>query len=168
MPNPIQSTLNSSSYLPLEGASAEENDGQVCLSPVLPNASVSDATAGAGTTQPTTSPAVGSLVARFTTPIGSHPPVEASLGEALGACAWEIAGAANAVASTLVTPVGLATTLVTGMRSLISVGTAERCIERDEARQIAEATRRDQSADCERDGAIPLVKADNSVICAVP
>jgi hypothetical protein len=165
MPDPIQ-TIASSSYLPVEGASAEENSGQVCLSPVLPNASVSQATAAADA--PPASPAVTSLVARFSPPTGTHPPVEPSLGVALESCGWEVANAAVSVSAMLVTPVGLAATLLSGARSLIGVGTAERCIERDEARQIAEGEKADRAADCERDGAIPLTKADGSVICAWP
>jgi hypothetical protein len=167
MPDPIQSSLDSSSYPPVEGASAEENKGQVCLSPAVPNASVNDAPVAAGGCEPSTSPAVRSLVARFTTPTGSHPPAEPSLTQAVANCGWEVANAAVSIASSLVTPVGLAATLLSGARSLIGVGSAERCIERDEARQIAEGERTNQSADCERDGAMPLLKPDGSVICAV-
>ena len=168
MPDPIQSATHSSSYQPIDGASAEENQGQICLSPPQSTAGVSNGSVAAGAPAPSTSPAVRSLVVRFTAPNGSHPPVEPSLGKALGNCSLEIASAAVAVGSVLVTPVGLATTLLSGARSLLSVGIANRCIERDEAQQIAEGERAHQAADCEHDGTMPLLKPDGSVICAVP
>ena len=165
MPDPIPA-FDSSSYPPVVGESAEEDLNQACLAPALPNASLLNAPAerdGAPT-----SPAVSSLVGRFSTPLGSHPPVEPSLTQAMENCGWEVANAAVGVAATLVTPVGLAATLLTGARTLIGVGTAERCIERDLARQTTEGELANRAADCERDGAIPLVKADGSVICAWP
>ena len=164
MPDPIQS-IAPNTYLPVEGASAEENSGQVCLPPA--NANVSTAFVAANA--PPTSPAVPSLVARFTAPTGSHPPVVPSLGKAVGNCAWEVANASVSVATALAAaPVGALATLLTGGRGVIALGTAERCIERDEARQVAEGEKANQAADCERDGAIPLVKADGAVICARP
>ncbi|MES1177238.1 MAG: hypothetical protein ABUL62_23145 [Myxococcales bacterium] len=164
MPDPIQS-IAPSSYLPIEGASAEETAGQVCLPPALPNASASPAAADA----PPTSPAVPALVARFSAPTGSHPPVQPSLGKALEHCGWEVANAAVSVATALVTgPAGLATTLLSGARGVIGLGSAERCIERDRAQQVAEGQRANQAADCARDGAVPLLNADGAVICARP
>jgi hypothetical protein len=171
MPDPIQ-TIDSSSYPPIASANAEENSGQVCLSPALPNASASASASASAQTVPAdaspVSPAVNSLVARFSPPIGSHPPVEPSLARAIEHCSWEVANAALGIGAVLVTPVGLAATLLNGARSLVSIGTAERCIERDVAKQIAEGETANQAADCERDGAIPLTKAGGSVICARP
>ena len=165
MPDPIQ-VSSSSSSIPIDGASAEETSGQVCLSPTVPNASLSQVTVPPS--PPSVSPAVSSLVARFSPPNGSHPPVAPSLGKALENCGWEVAGAALAVGTALLTPAGLATTLLTGARGVVGLGSAERCIERDEARQVSEGETANQAADCARDGAIPLLKADGSVICARP
>jgi hypothetical protein len=166
MPDPIQS-IASSSYQPLEGASAEENSGQVCLSPAAPNASVSETKVPADA--PAAPPAVTSLVVRFSPPTGSHLPIEPSLGEAVTNCSWEVANASIAVATALAAaPIGPLATLLTGARGVIGLGTAERCIERDEARQVAEGEKAKQSADCERDGAMPLLKPNGAVICAWP
>jgi hypothetical protein len=160
MPDPIQSVA-SSPYLPVEGQSQEENSGQVCLAPVLPSTTSAETNAAGASSN-----AVTSLVTRFTLPTGSHPPVEPSLRVAVANCGWEVANPAVTVAATLVAPAGLAATLLTGARSLIAVGSAERCIERDEARQVLEGERANQAADCARDGAVPLTTADGSVVCA--
>lgn len=168
MPNPIQSTPNSSSYLPMEGASAEENNGQVCLSPV-PSIVCFDPGSTVATAEPSSpaSPAVTSLVARFTPPTGSHPPVEPSLSKAIEHCSWETANAVVGFGSSIfIAPSELTTALASGARALIGIGTAARCIQRDEAQQVAKAEISNQSADCVRDGAMPLLKSDGSVICA--
>jgi hypothetical protein len=167
MPEPIQSSLDSQSYSAVDGASTEENAGQVCLPPVQSSASDNaGSTELLGPRAPST-PAVTSLVARFTAPTGVHPPVVPSLGHALSSCSWEIAGAALAAGGLLV-PAGLAATLISGGRAAIGMGSANRCIERDEAKQIADGERANQSADCERIGAIGLRTADDGVICAKP
>lgn len=164
MPDPIQPS-SSSSYLPVDGRTAEENSAQACLSPVLPP--VLPSAGGAETKNADIpSPAVASLVTRFNPPVGSHPPVEPSLQKAIESCSWEIASATLGVATILVSPGGLLATVLTGARGLLSLGTAERCIERDEARQVREGETANASADCERDGAVPLLKSDGSVVCA--
>lgn len=166
MPDPIQSTNGSSSYPLIDPErTAQENAGQVCLPPA-PLSVASDESA----TPPTapTSPAVQTLVARFSAPTGSHPPIEPSLGKALGDCALELGGAALAVAQAGISGGSLALAVLAGGRALVSVGTAQRCIQRDEAEQVARAQTQNDKADCERDGTIPLLKTDGSVICATP
>ncbi len=165
MPEPIQSSLASQSQSAIDGASAEENTGQVCLPSAQPASVSSVPTEALGPRVPTP-PAVTSLVARFTLPTGVHPPVVPSLATAVSHCGWEVAGAAVSAGGALVPNGDLVSLLFSGARGVIGIGTANRCVERDEAQQIADGERANQIADCERDGAMPLLKADGSVICA--
>jgi hypothetical protein len=161
MPDPIQSSLNSSSYPAVDGATEAENSGQVCL----PAEHASAAPPGPALATPQ-APAVTSLVARFSSPSGSHPPIAPSLNQALLDCKWELSNAALNLSGAVIAVGGLATAIIGGTRALVSVGVASSCIEHNEGEQVAEATRRQQAADCEQEGAVPLLKADGSVICA--
>ncbi len=166
MPDPIQSASNSSSYESAEAerAAAEER-GQVCLPPAQPNASVARAelAAGPASTPPDAPrpPGTSLLVARFSPPTGAHPPVEPSLLKAVKYCSLEAASAALDLGHGIV-----AHDLVAGAHALINVGAAARCIVRNEAEQVKQGEVTNQSADCVRDGAIPLLEADGTVICA--
>ncbi len=104
--------------------------------------------------------------ARFSPPTGAHPPVEPSFSKAAGHCAWELANAALDIGEVAKAGGDWISKAFAVGHALVNVGNAARCIQRDEAQQVAEGERLNQSADCVRDGAVPLLEPDGSVVCA--
>jgi hypothetical protein len=169
MPNPVQASFDPALCSLTDGVSPEENDVQMCLSPLAPLAN------GAQTAAPSPSapsgsppsPAVSVLVSRFTTPTGTHPPVEPSLGKAIVNCGWEEANFAGTAAGIIIAaPETLGASLLAAFRLTTGAGLIQRCINRDEAQQVQDGTRENLAADCRNEGAIPITTTDGAVLCA--
>lgn len=171
MPDPIQSSTNVCDYSAVEGATSEENTGQVSLrsAHAADAQSVAPATPNAPPAPPP--PAVGQLVARFVKPTAVHPPVEPSLVHALGHCKLEAAGFAISTASAIggaPETFGLSMAVL-GARMLVSGLSLNKCLAKDEAQQVEDGNRANQIADCKALGSDTAVTAlDGSVLCALP
>ena len=169
MPDPIQSSNSTCRFTPVEvqGASIEENNGQVCLisahsreaTPATPSAPAAPA-----------SPAVNQLVARFVKPTGVHPPVEPSLAHALGNCKMATASYLVASATTIAAaPETGGLSFWLGAAKIATTGAALiHCIESDETAQVEAGIRAYQNADCQAMGGVALAAGDGSALCAVP
>lgn len=144
----------------------------MCLPLPQPNMSAVRAESATSAAPPSASPPTPSgssvLVARFTPPKGSHPPVEPSLTKAVKYCALEGASAVLDIAHTVLARGSVAEAVVAGAHAALNVAAAARCVVRHEAEQVKQGEVQNKSADCARDGAIPLLKADGTVICASP
>jgi hypothetical protein len=163
MPDPISASTD----LPLcsltEGVTADENDAQMSLSSAHPSA-------GAAPSAPSTAPAppaVSALVARFTPPAGTHPPVEPSLGTALLNCKVATAAyVANTVGVVALAPETLGWSFVVGALRIGATGAAlVSCIDKSEAEQVRAGTLANQAEDCRSAGATPLTGSDGNVVC---
>jgi len=179
MPDPIQASYDPAQCTLDSEPTLAEAEAQMSLgsahpsalgsaaSSPAPNAAGGSSTAGGPSAPP--SPAVSALVSRFTTPTVVHPPVEPSLARAVLDCGVE--GANLALTSALVLaaiPETAGASLLAGARIGLAGASLLRCIERDEARQIQDGNRANQTADCRAEGALPLTAADGNVVCAKP
>lgn len=169
MPDPIQSSSNVCDFTPIDSATAEETNGQVSLAaahaaqPGAPQATSAPPSAPS-------SPAVNQLVARFVKPPSIHPPVEPSLTKALGNCKIETAlFAVTAVTTIGAAPETFGLAFLAGAAKLVGTGiNLDRCLEREEAAQVAAGNRANQTADCQAVGGTAISGADGSVLCQVP
>ena len=155
MPDPVSSSPNSSYFEPLEGASAAENEAQMCL---ISAHSLENPSAPS-------SLAVDALVSRFTLP-RENTAIEPSLATALANCGDEaLALVVKTGVAVLAAPeTAMASLLVTS--SLLSASVSlNRCLEADQARQVEEGTRKAQAADCEARGDVALLTSGGSVVC---
>ena len=166
MPDPISSSLNSNWYEPLPGASPTENDAQMCLTAAHPAGSPNPPVAPPPSAA---SPAVESLVTRFTQPSRALAPVEPSLTQALGHCSGEaLALVLRTGATLLAAPETMLGSLLASSAVISASVSLNSCLERDQAQQVEDGTRAAQAADCQAQGARALLAADGSVICAEP
>lgn len=164
MTNPIQSSVNRSDYAQPEATSAAENEAQMSLISAHPGTSPSQGSAPAAAAPAT--PAVSALVSRFSPPSGVHPPVEPSLSKALLNCSLEASNLALQAAVVIAAaPETLGASLIGAARLTLPALVVQRCVERDEAAQVAVGTRANQAADCASQGAIALSLVDGGVIC---
>lgn len=115
------------------------------------------------------SPAVSTLVSRFTTPTVVHPPVEPSLARAVLDCGLESVNFTLTSALVLAAiPETAGASLLAGARVGLAGASLTRCIERDEARQVQDGNHANQIADCRAEGALPLSADDGNVVCVKP
>ena len=143
-----------------DGVTAEENDAQMSLSSAHP-------VAGAVPSAPPAPPAVSALVARFTPPAGSHPPVEPSLGAALLNCKVATAAyVANTVGVVALAPETLGWSFAVGALRIAATSAAlVSCIDQSEAEQVRAGTQANEAEDCRNAGATPLTGSDGSIVC---
>jgi hypothetical protein len=170
MPDPIQASHDLAQCTLDSEPTLAENEAQMCLSSAHPSSlgSAANSPAASAPSAPSapSSAAVSTLVSRFTPPTVLHPPVEPSLARAVLDCGVE--GINLALTSALVVvavPETAGASLLAGARIGLAGASLLRCIERDEARQIADGNHADQAADCRAAGALPVTTADGSVAC---
>ncbi len=174
MPNPINASFDPALCSSPDDVTAEENDAQMNLISAHTAASATPSAAPAPNAQPAASAptpppsaAVSALVSRFTAPTGTHPPVEASLGDALLNCKLPIGNLLLSVAAIAVAvPETLGAALLPGAKVLWSGGGVMSCVNQNEAQQVKDGNRANLAADCRAIGAIPLTTTDGVVVCA--
>ncbi|HEX3775815.1 MAG TPA: hypothetical protein VHV51_15190 [Polyangiaceae bacterium] len=164
MPNPISSNTD-----PTFSPEISNEENEALMSLVSAHPSDPNQSSAASPTQPapaTPSPAVSTLVSRFT-PSGSHPPPETSILSAFANCKLatvSYVGTLGSIAAAAPETFGASVAF-----GLVRIGAASAtllgCLEEEEAKQVVNAERADAIADCNSAGAAALTAADGSVIC---
>jgi hypothetical protein len=164
MPDPISSNTDPTL---LPEITNEENEARMSLISAHPDAPNPTTVAPAAAPSAPASPAVGALVARFSAPSGSHPPIEPSLGKAILECASPIGNYLLNLGIVVGTaPETGGVSLANAARVLSAASSAQTCIAQSEAKQVQDGTRANLAADCRAEGAVPLTTPDGNVVCA--